>query len=134
MRRLTDRDFEAAERLDQLFGISAIDDERRRELMKVVHALAEADRVVEEVRAAMLGPYGGLLRLALANRRSTRSVARVAALNDRLEAAFVQAAQLPGCEPAATILRGQLRLHLEADAELIASLSPERRAVVEGLR
>lgn len=130
----TDLDFETADRLDELLGISAIEDERRRELMKVVHGLAEADRITEEVRLAMLGPFGGLFRLTVLNRRSTRALARVTALNDELNAVFDQVLKLPGGDRAAEILQIRLRLHLEAEAELVADLSPGRRAVVDSLR
>lgn len=130
----TDLDFEAADRLDELVGISALDAERRRELMTVVGSLAEADHVIGEVRRAMRGPYGGLLRLTILKRRSARSLARVTDLNDKLNAKLDQVSRLPGGDRQAEVLRDRLSLHLEVDAELIASLSPERRAVVDSLR
>jgi len=131
----TDLDFDTADRVDGLFGISAIGEERQRELLALVRALAEADHVIAEVRAAMRGPYGGLLRLAVLRRRSARAVARVTALNGELQAKLEQVVTLLSRgDRAAEILRDRLHLHLEAEAELVAGLSPERRAVVDSLR
>ena len=133
-RRYTDLDFEMADRLGRLVGFGPVEEERRQQLLKVVHLLAEADRVVEEGRVAMLGPYGGLFRLVVLNRRSARGIARVAALNDELNRKFDQVARISGDDRAAEILRDRLSLHLQAEAELVAGLSPERRKVVDNLR
>lgn len=130
----TDHDFAEADRLDRLLGVSEVEEERRRELLKVVHCLAGADRTVEDVRNAMLGPYGGLVRLKYFTHRSAKAVARVHALNEVLHAKFDQVLALPGGARAAAVLEGRSRLQLDIEAELVASLSPERRAVVESLR
>lgn len=130
----TDKDFAAADRADQQLGISALEEERRRDLLKVVHYLAAMDRTVEEVRQAMLGPYGGLVRLKVNGRRSATAVARVRAMNDALQAKFDEVLRMPGGPRVAAVLEARLRLQLEVEAELVASLSPERRAVVENLR
>lgn len=132
--RFQDRDFDAADRLDALIGFSAVADERRQHLVAVVHMLAEADRVVEEVRRAMLGPYGALFRLAMLNLRCSRAVARVSVLNDELNGMLDQVARIPGTGRAIEILRDRLGLHLEAEAELVAGLSPGRRKIVDDLR
>lgn len=129
-----DRDHAAADMADALLGISTVEEERRRELMLVVHHLAEADRTVDEVRQALLGPYGGLLRLKILARRSAKGIARVSALNGTLDARFREVATFPRGDRLVALLRERLRLQLEAEAELVASLSPERRAIVESLR
>ena len=129
-----DHVFAAVDRLDAVLGISAVEEERRRELTRVVHCLAEADRTVAEVRAGMLGPYWGLARLQFFTRRGARAVARAAALNEELRSRFEQVRAHPDGEAIAAVLEARQRLHLEVESELVAGLSADRRAVVESLR
>lgn len=130
----TDQDFALADRLDDMLGLSVVEDERRRELMKLVQWLAEADHTVDEVRHHMLGPYGALLRLRILTHRSRRALAHVAALNEELHAGFDEVLTLEGGYRIAEVLQDRLRLQLEVEAELVADLSPERRAVVDSVR
>lgn len=130
----TDEVFAAADAWDGQVGLSAVEDERRLELMKVVRFLAEADHTVDEVRKGMLGPYGGLLRLKVCTYRAARAVARVTALNEEVRSRVREVGQRPGGQPVAAVLESRLRLHLEVEAELAATLSPERRAVIDGLK